>query len=181
MKTKVKAEDYVFKGVKIVAWLIFIGLCVEAGGLLVNFIVSLTKPEMVNRLYQKLDLTSVYESSKFVFFGSYSFILSIAMLKAVLFYWVILLVSKMNLSNPFSRNISKLIYTISYYTFAIGLINVIGKQWVKGLGNSGYELSVLQEFWDDSQAFILMAAVIYIIAIIFTKGVAYQEELEETV
>ena len=33
----------------------------------------------------------------------------------------------------------------------------------------------------DSQAFILMAAVIYIIATIFSKGVEYQEELEETV
>jgi len=40
---------------------------------------------------------------------------------------------------------------------------------------------MLNPFWADSQAFILMAAVIYIIAIIFSKGVENQEELEETV
>jgi hypothetical protein len=40
---------------------------------------------------------------------------------------------------------------------------------------------MLDPFWADGQAFILMAAVIYIIAIIFSKGVEYQEELEETV
>ena len=43
----------------------------------------------------------------------------------------------------------------------------------------GYVIDNLNQFWADSQAFILMAAVIYVIAIIFSKGVEYQEELEE--
>ena len=51
-----KSNNLVFKGLQIVAWIIFVGLSIEAGGLLVNFVVSIYKPEFVQRLYQKLDL-----------------------------------------------------------------------------------------------------------------------------
>ena len=44
-----------------------------------------------------------------------------------------------------------------------------------------FEIDKVNAFSDDSQAFILKSAVIYIIAIIFSKGVEYQEELEETI
>ena len=45
----------------------------------------------------------------------------------------------------------------------------------------GYEIDNLNQFWEDSQAFILMAAVIYIIATIFKKGVEIQNENDLTV
>lgn len=181
MKAKVKTKNFVFKGLKIISWVIFIGLCVEAGGLIVNFIFSLFKPEIVQNLYQKLDLSQMYESSKLAFFGMYGFILSISILKAVLFYIVILLVTKIDLSKPFNNFVSKQIYKISYYTFSIGLLSFIARQLAKDLQHNGFDIDKLNQFWADSQAFILMAAVIYVIAIIFSKGVEYQEEIEETV
>ena len=181
MKAKIKTKDVVFKGLKIVSWLIFVGLCIEAGGLIVNFIFSLIKPELIQNLYQKLDLSEIYNSSQPIFFGMYGFILVISILKAVLFYVVILLVTKIDLSKPFNSFVSKQIYSISYYTFSIGLISLIGKQLAKALKHKGFVTDVLNQFWSDGQAFILMAAVIYVIAVIFSKGVEYQEELEETV
>jgi uncharacterized membrane protein YedE/YeeE len=45
----------------------------------------------------------------------------------------------------------------------------------------GFVTDSLNKFWADSQAFILMGAVIYIIAIIFKKGVAIQNENDLTV
>ena len=45
----------------------------------------------------------------------------------------------------------------------------------------GFVPDNLNQFWSDSEAFILMAAVIYIIAIIFNKGVDIQTENELTV
>lgn len=181
MKAKVKTKNFVFKGLKIISWVIFIGLCVEAGGLIVNFIFSLFKPEIVQNLYQKLDLSQMYENSKLAFFGMYGFILSISILKAVLFYIVILLVTKIDLSKPFNNFVSKQIYKISYYTFSIGFLSFIARQLAKDLQHNGFDIDKLNQFWADSQAFILMAAVIYVIAIIFSKGVEYQEEIEETV
>ena len=45
----------------------------------------------------------------------------------------------------------------------------------------GFVTDNLNQFWADSQAFIVMGAVIYIIAIIFKKGVDIQNEIDLTV
>ncbi len=181
MKTRVKTKNLIFKGLKIISWIIFVGLSVEAGGLIVNFIFSLVRPEFIQNLYQKLDLSQLYQSSKLAFFGMYGFILTISILKAVLFYQVVLLVTKIDLIKPFNSLVSKQILKISYYTLSIGLLSFIARQLATDLGHNGFTLNQLDAFWADSQAFILMAAVIYVIGTIFSKGVEYQEELEETV
>ena len=176
-----ETNNFVFKGLKIVAWIIFVGLCIEAGGLIVNFIFSLYNPEFVQNLYQKLDLSEMYSRSKWAFYSMYSFILFIAFLKAYLFYIVIKLVSNINLSKPFNKFVSQQILQLSYYTLSIGLLSHLARQTAKNLQHHGYNIDMLNQFWADSRAFIVMAAVIYIIATIFSKGVEYQEELEETV
>jgi hypothetical protein len=172
---------FIFKVLQVVAWIIFVGLCIEAGALIVNFIYSLVKPEVVHNLYQKLDLSSMYERSKMAYFSMYSFILVISVLKAVMFYIVIRLIIKLDLTKPFSRYVSKQITQISYYTFSIGIISYIARESSRGLEKSGIDVNILDQFWADSQAFILMAAVIYIIATIFSKGVELQQENDLTV
>lgn len=176
-----QTNNFVFKGLHIVAWVIFVGLCIEAGGLIVNFIFSIYKPEAVQNLYQKLDLSEMYKRSKWVFFSMYSFILFISLLKAYLFYLVILLLHKLNLLQPFNSFVSEQITQISYYAFSIGILSYIARQTAKNLQHHGYVIDNLNEFWADSQAFILMAAVIYVIATVFKKGVEIQNENDLTV
>lgn len=176
-----KRNNVVFTGLHIVAWVIFVGLCIEAGGLIVNFVVSIYKPEFVKNLYQKLDLIEMYNRSKWAFFGMYSFILVIALLKAYLFYIVAMLMHKIDLSKPFNSFVSEQIAKISYCTFSIGMLSYIARQTAKNLQHGGYAIDNLNQFWADSQAFILMAAVIYVIATIFKKGVEIQKENELTV
>ena len=176
-----KTNNFVFWGLYIVAWLIFVGLSIEAGGLLVNLFCSLYKPEFVQNLYQKLDLAQMYKDSRLAFFGVYSFILIISILKACLFYTVIRLMHKMDLSRPFSTFVAGQISQISYYTLSIGLLSYIARQLVNNLMHHGLVPDNLNQFWTDSQAFILMGAVIYIIATIFKKGVEIQAENELTI
>lgn len=165
----------------VIAWLIFIGLSIEAGGLIVNFIFSIFKPEFVSKLYQKMDLSQVYQQSKFAFYSMYSFVLVISVLKALLFYWVILLLLKLDLSKPFSSIVAKKITQISYFTFSIGILSSIAKKITEVLTEKGYEIKVLEQFWVDSSAFITMSAIIYIISIIFNRGIELQEENELTI
>lgn len=176
-----KTNNFVFWGLYVVAWLIFVGLSIEAGGLMVNFFFSLYKPEFVPNLYQKLDLIQIYKDSRLAFFGIYSFILTISILKACLFYMVIRLMHKMDLLKPFSSFVSRQILKIGYYTLSIGLLSYIARQIVKNLMHHGFVPDNLNQFWADSQAFILMGAVIYIIATIFKKGVDIQNENDLTV
>lgn len=176
-----KTNNFVFWGLHIVAWLIFVGLSIEAGGLMVNFFFSLYKPEFVQNLYEKLDLSEIYKSSRLAFFGIYSFILTISILKAFLFYIVIRLMQKMDLSKPFSTFVATQIKLISYYTLSIGLLSSIASQLARYLMHHDFVTDNLNRFWTDGQAFILMGAVIYIIATIFKKGVDIQDENDLTV
>ena len=176
-----KRNNFVFKALHIVAWIIFVGLCIEAGGLTVNFIFSLYKPEMVQNLYQKLDLSQMYNLSKWAYFWMYGFILTIAILKACLFYVVIKLISKLDLLKPFNNDVADRIKKISYYTLSIGLISYMAQETTKNLPHYGFEIDALNQFWADSQAWILMAAVIYVIATIFMRGIEIQNENDLTV
>lgn len=176
-----KGNSFVFTGLHIVAWVIFVGLCIEAGALITNFVFSIYNPAMVKNLYQKLDLSEMYNRSQWAFYGMYSFILVVALLKAYLFYIVAMLMHKIDLSKPFNSFVSGRIVKISYCTFSIGIVSYIARQTARNLQHHGYAIDNLNQFWADSQAFILMAAVIYIIAAIFKKGVEIQNENDLTV
>jgi hypothetical protein len=176
-----RTNNFVFWGLYIVAWLIFVGLSIEAGGLLVNFYFSLYEPEFVIHLYQKLDLNDIYKAQKMVFFGIYSFILFISIFKAVLFYKVIHLMHKMDLAKPFSDFVARQILQISYFTLSIGFLAYLGREFAKNLRHYGFATDDLNPFWSDSQGFIIMGALVYIIATIFKKGVTLQNENDLTV
>lgn len=178
MKAK---NNFIFTVLNIVAWIIFVGLSIEAGGLIVNFIFSIFKPEMVPNLYQKMDLSELYNRSQWAFYGMYSFVLVISILKVLLFYIVIMLLLKLDLEKPFNSYVSKQINQMSYFTFSIGLLSYIARETAKNLQQHGYKTEQLNQFWVDSQAFILMAAVVYVIAVIFKKGIEIQSENELTI
>lgn len=176
-----KTNTFVFKALHIVAWIIFVGLCIESGALIVNFFFSFYRPELLQNLYQKLNLMQLYEDSKLAFFSIYGFILSISILKASLFYVVINLMHKMDLSKPFNTFVATQISRMSYLTLSIGLLSYIARALTEKLMQNGFVTDSLNQFWTDSQAFILMGAVIYIIATIFQKGVEIQNENDLTV
>lgn len=175
------ANNVVFKGLHIVAWIIFIGLCIEAGGLFINFIFNTYNPSFIPKLYQKLDLQEIYENSKPAFFGLYFFILVTAILKAYLFYIVIRLMYTLDLKNPFTKFVSNQFFLLSYLILVIGILSFTGRQFAKNVSHQGYDITGAAGFWVDSQAFILTGAIMYIIATIFSKGVEIQAENELTV
>jgi hypothetical protein len=176
-----KQNDFIFKALTVIAWVIFVALCIEACALLVNFIYSLYNPVVLKNLYQKLDLSEMYNRSTAAYYSIYTFILVIAFLKAGLFYDVIKLVSKLDLNRPFSSFVSKQISSISYTTFAIGLISLVARQTANNLSHKGFDVNRLNDFWVDSQAYILMAGVIYAIATIFKRGIEIQNENDSTI
>lgn len=176
-----KQNNFIFKALTVIAWVIFVALCIEACALLVNFIYSLFNPDVLKNLYQKLDLIEMYNRSTAAFYSIYTFILVIAFLKAGLFYDVIKLVSKLDLNRPFSSFVSKQISSISYTTFAIGLISIVARQTANNLSHRGFDVNKLNDFWVDSQAYILMAGVIYAIATIFKRGIEIQNDNDSTI
>ena len=176
-----KLNDIVFTVLKVIAWIIFVGLCIDAGGLIVNFLFSIFNPEFVAKLYQKLDLSMLYKQSKWAFFRVYSLALTISVLKAIMFYVVIEMLHKLDFKQRFSSIVAHKIAVLSDYAFSIGIFSFVAKQTVQNMEKYGYSTERLNQFWVDSEAFIIMAAVVYIIAQIFKRGVDVQQENELTV
>ncbi|MFN8275186.1 MAG: DUF2975 domain-containing protein, partial [Flavobacteriaceae bacterium] len=140
-----KTNQFVFQGLHIVAWIIFVGLCIEAGALLVNFVFALFKPEIVNRLYEKLNLNQLYQANVWAFTGMYSLIMAISALKAYLFYIVIKLMNKLDLTRPFNAFVSEQITQLSYYTLSIGLVGYIAREIARNLEHHGYDVDQLSK------------------------------------
>lgn len=85
------------------------------------------------------------------------------------------------MSKPFDSYVAGQIKKMSYYTLSIGFISYLAQQTAKNLQHRGFEIDTLNQFWADSQAYILMAGVIYVIATIFARGVEIQNENDLTV
>ena len=176
-----KQEDFIWKALWVISWIIFIGFCIETGAFLFNYIFSLFRPEATNNLYNGLNLSDTYLRSKVVYSFLFSFIIVISGLKAFVFYQVIKIFMKLNLVKPFSEEVSQLITGISYFSFAIGIISEIAHKFTKNIVQKGYQVDTIEKFWNDSAVFLMMAAILYIISLVFKKGIELQNENDLTV
>ena len=176
-----KKNDVILKVLNVVSWIIFIGLCIEAGALIFNFILSLFKPIASHDIYKGLNLSEIYKNKFSHFIGMMSFVVALSILKAYLFYLVVKIFMKLNLVKPFNVEIAKLIEKISFEAFAIAIVSIIAHHYTKRLIQSGYEVSHVEKYWDDTAAFLMMAAIIFVISQIFNKGIELQNENDLTV
>ena len=176
-----KKDNFIFQFIHVMAWVIFVRLCIEAGALLVNFIYSLFKTDIIDKLYNKLDLRQMYDMNKWSYYSIYSFAIFIAVMKAALFYVAIQLFLKFNINQPFSIYIENKIKLMSHYAFWIGLVSYIAKETANNLNKKGFEMNKLNDYWSDSHAFIMMASILYLIALIFKKGNDLQKENDLTI
>jgi hypothetical protein len=176
-----KKNDAILKVLNVVSWIIFLGLCVEAGALVFNFILTLFRPIATHDIYKGLNLSEMYENKFVHFIGMMSFVVVLSILKAYLFYLVVKIFMKLNLVKPFNVEIAKLIEKISFEAFAIAIVSIIAHQYTKRLIQAGYEVSHVEKYWDDTTAFLMMAAIIFVISQIFSKGIELQNENDLTV
>ncbi|WP_347922054.1 DUF2975 domain-containing protein [Pontimicrobium sp. SW4] len=167
----------------VISWLVFIGLCINVGALLISFATSLfINPEGANNIYLGLNLFDLKEFSNLHFVMIILLLILIEGLKALMLYKVVSIFSNIDLVSPFSQKASKLIAQISYLAFSIGLslaIAIYYESWLKIEKN--IDLPTLQEYIDGGKEFLFFAGIIYVISLVFRRGVEYQDELEETV
>lgn len=172
MKTK-----QVLEILKVITWIIFVGLCIETGAMLVSFFVSLfIDNEGAKDLYQGLNLSELFAYSKWHYVTMASLIVIISGLKAWLFYWVIKVISGINFASPFSEKIAALISRIANISLQLGitaLMTNVYAGWLQEKVSFSYEGS-------ESQ-FLFLAGILLVIAQIFKRGIELQSENELTI
>lgn len=167
--------------ITVVIWSIFIGLCIQAGAMLFTFVYSLFNPVVSQNLYEGLNLSALREQNIWYYGGVISIVLFIAGQKAYLFYQMIRVFLKINLVHPFSREVSKLISSISYVAFQIGVAIILASGVFKGMVKRGYELDRVPQMVGNGFEFLLMAALLIAIGMVFKRGVEIQSENDLTV
>jgi len=162
---------------KVVAWLAFIGLSIEAGAILTSFGVSIISPDFTGKLYKELYLENL-QAYSFLHYLYYCITLvGLSILKAYIAYLVIKAMDKINLTNPFTMSFVAKLEQISYLIFITWLIVIMNNAYSEWLQKriADLQLSI------TSSDFILVAGVLYIFSQIFRRGVELQRENELTI
>ncbi|MFN7325347.1 MAG: hypothetical protein ACK5SQ_02070 [Chitinophagales bacterium] len=174
-------HSYFLKGLQVLAWVLFIGLCVEAGGIIVNAIISLFfHPEASSRFWGGLNLYGLYLFNQSHFVTLVILLSLVAVLKSILFYLIVDLFhqKKVDFAFPFNEMLGKYLFNLSYLAFGIGLFSYWGSQFAKKiLLESNYNDLNLQ----GADIWIFMGFILIIFALIFKKGLEIQKENELTI
>lgn len=168
----------------IFAWIIFVGLCIETGGFLTSIAVAIIDPSKAMRFYRMTEFTSLFNFDRGEFFVVTGIISVIGIMKAWLFYLIIriLQTKKLDLTNPFSEDLRRFIFGLSYIAFLIGLFSYYGIKYSYRLMLKGVQMPDAQTLHlGGADVWLFMAIILYVIAQIFKRGIEIQKENELTI
>lgn len=183
MKISISTEK-MLKIVHVLSWILFIGLCIEAGGLISNVIFALVNPSIVGHLWNHIDLSELFKFNQGYFVVLTSIMIIVAFMKALLFYLIVKILhdKKLNVTNPFSKEFGSFIFKVSYLTFGIGLFSFLGVKHVEWFVSQGVQFADISNLHiTGADVWLFMSVTLFIIAQIFKRGIEIQEENELTI
>jgi hypothetical protein len=150
------------------------------GSQLLTLISSFINPEWAKRTYEvDLNLFSIREHSIGYYVCAMCLAIAVNALKAIIWFVVFELLSKLKLQTPFSMVVEKKLERIAYLLLAVWIIsNIFWKTYINYLSkDTGIQLPVV----NNGDEYLFMSCMIYIISQIFKRGIEIQEENDLTV
>ena len=182
MKTRTKL---VLKLLYILSWIIFVGVSIEAGGFIVNaFFTLLLNPVGAKHFWQQVDLSALYYYDHGYFFVETLLMSIVAVMKACIFYLIIKILhdKKLDMSQPFSKEVRRFILNVSGLAFGIGLFTWWGVKYTEWLVKQGVKMPDTQHLrLGGADVWLFMSVTLFVIAQIFKRGIEIQTENELTV
>lgn len=171
----------ILKVLYIIAWIIFIGVSIEAGSFIFNAIYSAAFNAQAADYFQ---LTSLMQYDRGHFLVQLLLMAIPGVLKATLFYQVVRLLmnNKLNMAQPFSAAVGRFIFTMSYLALATGVFSHWGMKYAKWLSTQGVTMpdsEVLR--LGGADVWLFMGVTLIVIGHIFKRGIEIQSENELTV
>lgn len=171
----------ILKILYILSWIIFIGVCIEAGSFIFNAVFTLC----INPAgAEYFDLGGLYMYDKGYFLVELCLMSIVGIMKACIFYLIVKLLhdKKLNLARPFNREVGRFIFNISYLSAGIGLFSHWGVKYTEWFTENGVEMPGIQVLGlGGADVWLFMAVILFIIAQIFKRGIEIQTENELTV
>ncbi|MHC1775674.1 MAG: hypothetical protein AB9834_09700 [Lentimicrobium sp.] len=173
-----KKTSIILKIMNVIFWVIFIGLCIKTGTILYSYFVSMAiNPIAAQNLYMGLNLSELYNYGLVQYSAIVITFIVITGLKAYIGYWVVKIFIEMKLEKPFSEAINTIITRISRIALLAGLMAIVAHAFSQWLNKMNIEIPVNWAYGE----ILFFAGVIYIIALIFKKGIELQAENDLTV
>lgn len=165
----------------ILSWIIFIGVCIEAGSFIFNAVFTVSvNPN--NAGYFRL--SALYEYDHGYFLVELLFMTIVAVMKAIIFYLIVSILrdNKLNLSQPFNPELGRLIFRISYLSFGTGLFSSWGVKYTEWLVDQGVKMPDIEYLrLGGSDVWLFTGVILYVIGHIFKRGIEMQTENDLTV
>ncbi len=169
----------------VLSWIIFIGLCIEAGAIIFNLVYTLIVNNAgTSHLYKKIDLTALFQFDKGFYIVIVSIMCIVAVLKTIIFYLIIKIQSdkKISLEKPFTEDVAKFIITSSIFTLFIGFFCNMGANYTDRFIKQGIKMPDIEALqFTGAGVWVFMAVTLFLIAQIIKKGIEIQSENELTV
>lgn len=161
----------------VVAWVVFIGLLIKAGAILISYGVSIVNPEGARNLYTGLNLYKIRQFDFRFYSATVSLLTAMSALKAYAAYLVINVLSKIKMENPFTVSVSKALDKISYIIVDLWIVAMVYNGYMSWLSKriEGLERN------EVSVEFILLGGVVFVFSQLFKRGVELQAENELTI
>ncbi|TAG10006.1 MAG: DUF2975 domain-containing protein [Sphingobacteriia bacterium] len=184
MQIKISSPQ-ILKILNVLSWIIFIGVCIEAGGFLFNsFYALVLNPIGAKYFWNHLDLSSLYQFDHGYFFVTTTLINIVVVLKACLFYVIVkyLYSRKLDLSKPFSIDLRRFILNLGYLALGISVFTLWGANYIEWIMKKGIEMPALQNLHlAGAEIWLFMSISLFVIAQIIKSGIEIQSENELTV
>lgn len=175
----------ILKVLYVLSWIIFIGLCVEAGGYICSGIYAFGfNPEAANLLWHKTDLSGVYQYDPGQFLVVIFFMTIVTIFKALLFYLIVKILheDKLNMQQPFNADMGRFMFNLVYIAFGTALFSGWGFKYCEWLIGQGAAIPKVYNLgFDGADVWLFMAVVFFVIGHIFKRGIEIQNENELTV
>ena len=176
MSTRTKTET-ILVVMNVLTWITFVGLMIEAGAILVTYVIGLSNPEMVPKLYKGMDWVNLRQYDVWYYTGIITLKAAILILEAYTAYMVIKVLSTIKMTNPFTMEVAKKLENIAYTLILVWVAILIYNGQLKWLSKDVTDL----EGKMLSTELIIYAGLVFVISQILKKGVEIQTENELTV
>ncbi|MWB95418.1 DUF2975 domain-containing protein [Flavobacterium sp. GA093] len=184
MEIKISTQQ-ILNFLLILSYIIFFGVCFEAGGFICNAIyIMMTDPIPTHKFWAEFDLTSVYHYDAGHFLVMTFFMSITAIMKALIFYLIIKILhdKKLNMLQPFTKDVVRFVFSVAYLTLGIGLFSSWGAKYSAWLISLGVEMPQIQVLrLAGADVWFFMSITLFVIAQIFKRGIEIQSENELTI
>jgi hypothetical protein len=170
---------------QVLSWIIFIGLCIEAGGVIFNACyVLFYNPAGVYHYADGSTLAALLNYSQSQYIVQVTLMAIVGVLRALMFYLIVkvLYEKKLDMAKPFNMAMNRFMSNMAYLCLGIALFSAWGAGCVTELVAKGVLMPTVEVLnLGGADVWLFMSITLFIIVQIFKRGMELQQENDLTI